>query len=288
MTALVQISYPKKLSLGMLRDSRARLSNTAGQGIHLNDKSCDDDADAFPVLLSVSVKREASAPASEQFDAGNSVDVNVLNRDGLDGRRHEKQAFHCWPPFVTREFYGKKISDEKGGTLSFSIARKSQRAFSLNFNFAALASFPSAFIEKHPPLVEPEQQGPRADEREAHTKFKSEFQPHSIRERSAPSPCAPIARGVRSPGVSGAYSQIPPERRSRLRRQLAGSANAPCFFFKRAFPLRNYFENTPCNRAKQSWRMISALHFRASPHADQFGMGVVQNAAQVVQGENRV
>lgn len=117
-------------SLGVLRDSSACLSDTSGQGIHLNDKSGDDDANAFPVLLPIGVKREAGASPAEKFDACNSVDINVLNRDGFDGSWRKNKSWHDDPRTVTGELYAKNILPEKRAALSFYRLNKIERAFS--------------------------------------------------------------------------------------------------------------------------------------------------------------
>jgi len=55
------------------------------------------------------------------------------------------------------------------------------------------------------------------------------------------------------------------------RRQLAaGVIVGSIFYHPREQSLRfNTFENFPCNRAKQSWRMTSALQFRVGPHGQK-------------------
>jgi hypothetical protein len=130
------------LSLGVLRNCGACLSDAPGQGIHLNDKSRDDDADAFPVLSSVSVEREAGTPAAKQFDAGNSVDVNILNRNGLDGSWRENKTFlHCWPPLVTREL-SQKNSHKQYAAQHLSHFQKIARILPQNAKSKTSASFP--------------------------------------------------------------------------------------------------------------------------------------------------
>lgn len=109
MTALVQ-NPTYEPSSRVLRHGSACLRNAPGQGVHLNDESCDDHANAFTAPSLIGVKRKAGAPASEQFDAGNAVDINVLHRNRLDGRwREKKTLLHGWPPFVTGKSCQKKI-----------------------------------------------------------------------------------------------------------------------------------------------------------------------------------
>lgn len=232
MTALVQNPFHNP-SLGMLRDSRACLSDAAGKGIHLNDKSCDDDADAFPVLSSIGVKREAGASASEQFDAGNSVDINVLNWDGFDGSWSEKQRLlHCRPPFVTGELYGKNI--------------ESQAAW---LSFYRLNKIVSASFQKHRKPIEIVKQDSCAYEREPCSKFKDVFR-HLVLLLPPGESCGRVARG-----------------------QLASAFNGVRTFYSRALSsCVDVLQENPCNRAKQSWRMVGALHFQASPHVGHNNM----------------
>lgn len=109
MTALVQ-NPAYELSSRVLRHGSACLRNAPGQGVHLNDESCDDHANAFTAPALIGVKRKAGTSASEQFDTGNAVDINVLHRNRLDGRwREKKTLLHGWPPFVTGKSCQKKI-----------------------------------------------------------------------------------------------------------------------------------------------------------------------------------
>ena len=109
MTALVQ-NPAHELSSRVLRHGGACLRNAPGQGVYLNDESCDDHTNAFTAPALIGVKRKAGTSASEQFDTGNAVDINVLYRNRLDGRwREKKTLLHCWPPFVTGKSCQKKI-----------------------------------------------------------------------------------------------------------------------------------------------------------------------------------
>jgi hypothetical protein len=142
-TALVQNTIDN-LSFGVLHDSRACLSNAAGQGVHLNDESRDDDSNAFTVLSSVSVEREAGASAAEQFDLSNPVDVNIRDGHRLDRVSRQFQMAHYNPRCLNGVNVPNFGTVEKNAALSFYRLNKIWRAFYRNLKGSTSTSFPNS------------------------------------------------------------------------------------------------------------------------------------------------
>lgn len=115
---LVQ-NLPENFSGGVLSHSGARLSNTPGKVLHLDNETRDDHAAAFPALRSVGVKREAGATSAQQFDAGYTVDVNIRAGHRFEGAVAGDVERHSIPRCVTGESYGTLRQDYKRVSLTF-------------------------------------------------------------------------------------------------------------------------------------------------------------------------
>jgi hypothetical protein len=265
------------LSLGMLSHSATCLSNAAGQGFHLNDESRDDDSNAFSVLSSVSVKREAGAPAAEKFDACDSVDVNIRARHRLDDIRGQFQRVHSIPPYVTRELYGTFLNGVKDAALSFYRLNKVGGVSPQNEKSSTRFPFPSAPFQKNRVLIEPKQKQSSACNGEAGSKFNSESC-HSIRVASALPKHRDSARFVAIPRLaSRVYSGQPFAMSGQLAFARIGERFSFSIGFKKSPP------RTPTDRLEAFGSVV-----RLPLHVLQHDREVVHNHGQVVRRKDRV
>lgn len=200
------------------------------------------DSGAYrPLKVSISVgmfaEQDEVDDVAVDFRLGESGGEGVLYREGFEQRHGWRLACGSHdlnsPAKIGRDRVSDIFRNLQGAAQHFSVLRKIQRAFYQNFQGATEGFVP---VAKH----------------------------NSIRWRDDALPSsAAIARGERPPVTPRTNSSQP----FAMSGQLASVVIARSFFQSRAKALRfNTFENTPCNRTKQSWRMIGALHFRASPH----------------------
>ncbi len=276
------------LSLGVLRHSGACLRDTSRQGVHLNNESRDDNSDAFPVLSAVSVQGEAGTTPAEQFDACNSVDVDIWTGHGFYFARRDTQRIHIFHPLALirrRDWNAKKVGNQYAAQHASRLT-KTFAAFYRNLNGRTSASF-----QEHSVLIEPIKQDQRAYEREACTELESKSLHFLIliRSRLMPLRSATIARSLCSPAAPRTYSSAPPQPFA-MSGQLASDdfiVVARSFYSGAHFQSCRFNENPSRNDSYMLPGGVCRVRVSSS-HDRNNGMGVVQNAAQGLQGKNRV
>lgn len=251
MSGLVQNTV-HDFSLGVLHDSRACLSNAAGQGVHLNDESRDDDSNAFTVLSSVSVEREAGASAAKQFDAGNSVDINIGAGNRLDRVSRQFQMTHDSPRCLNGVNVPNFGTVEKNAALSFYRLNKIWRAFYRNLKGSTSTS-----------------------------------SPNSIRGGARPLNTALIREESIVPPVLSIYSVLLPEKQPFAMSGQLSSANAGAFYSRALSRCVDFQEPHP---SKTTHRLPVIVAVACCPlrHVFKHDRGSFRNVGQVFRGENRV